>query len=119
MGIEYASQRLDILRASRVKTLPRDDLAEEFDDAARRLAKLERQLGSVSSVWCSVCPTELLEKSRIVQLSRGVLTIGASDSATRFEIDRFLRSGGTQQVLQSTAASIRKIKVVLHSDGFD
>ena len=117
MDIDCASQRLRVLRAGRGPKPLRDDLAQEFADAARQLAKLQRQLGSVSTVWCEHCPPQLIGKTRIVQLSRGVLTIGASDAATRYEIDRFLRSGGKQKVVQSTVASIRRIKVVLSADG--
>ena len=45
-----------------------------------------------------------------------MLTIGVSDSAVRYEVDRLLRTGAQRQLVRSCPSTLRKVKVVLRPD---
>lgn len=61
--------------------------------------------------WEEVVPPQLAAKAEIVRLVRGVLSVRVTDSATRFELDRFLRSGGEAALVRRAAGAIRRVKV--------
>lgn len=115
MSLPELTGRLESLRAHRVSRDAAASSADIFHDQGATLAKLERSLGDVGAAWAKTCPEELHAKSSILSLKRGVLTIGAEDSPTRFELDRHLRSGGERALIRASSASVRRIKVVLDS----
>lgn len=84
-----------------------------FAEAARNAARDERRLGNAGDAWAAVCPGELLERTRIMGLSRGALTVATPDAATRFELDRALRSGAERALIRLCSAPVRKVRVVV------
>lgn len=56
--------------------------------------------------------TDRSERATVQSFARGVLTIAASDSATRYEIDRWLRAGGLEVLRKRAPATLTRVKIV-------
>lgn len=87
-------------------------LGAVINGEARALQRLERRLRGVGDAWLAQCPEHLLDKTAIVGVSRGALTIRARDASIRYELDRWLRAGGERAVIAASQAPIRKVRVV-------
>jgi len=81
--------------------------------AARAVAEgLEREhrlTGGLAGAWAALCPAELAERSRVVRFAAGVVTVEVADGATRFRLDRWLRSGGRAALQARAGGGIRRV----------
>ncbi len=102
-------ERLRRFRTPRAMDLSMDRAlgAEE-----KRLKKQTRVVGGLGEKWEEILPPELALSSAPERLSGGVLTIRTADSAARFALDRWLRSGGEQLVKGACATSVVRIRLV-------
>jgi len=107
--------RLESLRRLRVHEGRDLGVSALFERTAADLKRTERSLGAAADAWRAVCPAALLDRTSVVSLNRGVLTIGTDSASTRYELDRVLRSGGERELIRSCRASVRKVKVVTAS----
>lgn len=119
MASDPAQEHLDRLRKDR--SLPRRDLSLGFlaDQFKRDVAKPYKQLGGLSVLWAELVPAHLIERSRLVGLSRGVLHVEVDNPAAHFEIDRLLRGGLQKRLIEGhKGPAFRKVqvKVVGRSD---
>lgn len=105
-------RRIESLRGLRVRPGRDQGVAELFRRTASELERAERSIGQASEAWRAVCPSDLLTRTSVVSLNRGVLTVGADSASTRYELDRMLRAGGERAVIRACRASVRKVKVV-------
>lgn len=111
------SQRLKSLREYRVfreRTVAVGPMAAAL---GAEFKQLERRVGGVAGAWGAVCPADLIKRTSVEGVSRGVLTIRADDAGTRFEIDRWLRSGGERELVKKCPTTVRKVKVVIAESG--
>jgi hypothetical protein len=101
------------VRGARLR--PRGDasIAGEMDRGLREMARLRREVGACAAAWAGVIPASLAARTRLVGLSRGVLTVAVSDAAARYALDRVLRSGAERAVAMACAAPVRKVRLVL------
>lgn len=81
--------------------------------AAQELRRMRRGLGAVAAAWGQIVPPELAERTALVGISRGVLTVRASDASAKYELERLLRSGGEAAVVRASPVSLRRVRVVL------
>src|SRR4051812_29541263 len=104
---------LERLRANR--NWPERDLSVSGVVASQKkaLAKQHRELAGLWAAWAAGVPARLVERTTVVGVSRGVLTVRVADAAARFELDRFLRSGGEIELVRRAPIGVRKIKLVL------
>ena len=79
----------------------------------QQVTKRHRDLAGIWAAWSAAVPARLVHATEIVGVSRGVLTIRAADTGVRFEIDRFLRSGGEAEVVRRAPIGVRRVKLVL------
>ncbi|MGB0768148.1 MAG: hypothetical protein ACPGYV_10605, partial [Phycisphaeraceae bacterium] len=79
MATDPTQAHLDRLRQSR--SLPRPDLSLGFmtDQFKRDVAKPFRQLGDLAVLWRELVPGPLVQRTRLVGLSRGVLHVEADN----------------------------------------
>jgi hypothetical protein len=100
-------------RDARVRTPYDTSIARDMDEALRELRKLQRAVGGAASAWSQVVPPELAERCRLIGVSRGTLEVRVPDAATRFALDRFLRSGGERAVIAASAPGLQRIRVTI------
>ena len=112
---EVQGDHIARLRENRTYPLRARDLKHDFALIEKTLQRDQRRLGAVARAWTANCPHKLLPRTSVIAMNRGVLTIGADDSSTRFELDRWLRAGGEEQIIKGTRTTLRKIKVVVQS----
>jgi len=107
-----AQEHLDRLRKNRM--LPNPDLSLGFvaEQFKRDVAKPFKQMGDLAVLWRELVPAALVERSRLVGLSRGVLHVEVDNPAAHFEVDRLLRGGLQKQLIQShRGAAFRKVSI--------
>lgn len=105
-------REIESLRRYRVRGERDLSLRAEMDGRARDLKKQERGLGGIAEAWAGVVPPELAERTVLVGVSRGVLTVRAADSVTKWELEVLLRSGGEAELLRRSPVSVRRIRIV-------
>jgi hypothetical protein len=107
-----ASARLESIRARR---LPRER-ATPIGDAIERLTRSmrthESALAPARLAWAEIMPKIIAERSSLVSLRAGTLTIRITESPTRFAADRLLRAGAEIRFLKRCPRSIRRLRLV-------
>jgi hypothetical protein len=83
-----------------------------FAAAALWLERSRRRLGKVAQAWQGVCPAQHVERTAIVGLAAGTLTVRVADDATRFEIDRALRAGAERELIRRCPAGVARVRLV-------
>lgn len=106
-----ADASLNRLRGFRVRE-GRDLSLSDLAAKAREYQRASRSLSAVAPAWEQACPKDLLPKTSIVSLARGVLTIGIDGSSTRYALDRAMRAGGLQTLRAESRAAITRVKYV-------
>ncbi|MCW5777511.1 MAG: DUF721 domain-containing protein [Phycisphaeraceae bacterium] len=98
--------RLQRLRAVREPGVAVGEIARAVAEGLER----ERRLtGGLAGAWAALCPAELFERSRVVRFTAGVVTVEVADAATRFRVDRWLRSGGRAALQARAGGGIRRV----------
>lgn len=110
-GAEAAGARLARLVAARAGRTRDLTIGEQVKGLAGSMRAMDAGLAGATRAWQSVVPPELARSSTIEVLSRGVLRVRVTDSAVRFELDRFLRAGGEARVIGASPAPIRSIRL--------
>jgi hypothetical protein len=114
MKPEQAQGQLDTLRKDR--SLPTRDLSLGFmqEQFKREVAKPYRQLGGLAELWRELLPAHLVQRSKLVGLSRGVLHVEADSPAAHFAIDQHLRGGVMRELIaRHRGPAIRRVQVRL------
>ncbi|MEM9348341.1 MAG: DciA family protein [Planctomycetota bacterium] len=112
MATDPVQDHLDRLRKDR--GLPKRDLSLGFmaEQFKREVAKPYKQLGDLAELWAELLPDRLVQRSRLVGLSRGVLHVEVDNAAAHFEIDRLLRGGLQKQLIEGhKGPAFRKVQV--------
>lgn len=115
VSTELPAELAGIARLRSLRIRPERDLSltREFGAAQVELRRIRRGNRGVAQAWSEVVPTELACRTELKGVASGALTVSVADSATRYDLDRFLRSGGEAAVLRACIAGIRRIKVVM------
>jgi hypothetical protein len=109
MGAAPSLNRLRALRVARVKDAA---LAPEFERLRADLSRRRRGGGGAEAAWEVVVPDALREKAEVVGLSRGVLNVRVRHASARFELDRFLRSGGEAALIRAAMVAIKRVRIL-------
>jgi hypothetical protein len=104
---------LQRLRDARVRPPRNLSLAPDMDRAIREAASQRRSTGGCADAWSRIIPPALLAKTSLEGVSKGVLTVRVPDASTRFELDRFLRSGGQKQLVSACRANLSRVRLVV------
>lgn len=114
MSSDDAMNKLERVRQSRLR--PAKDVTLSFlvKQFERDVAKPFKQLGDLAELWTQLVPGKLVERTRLVGLSRGTLHVEVDNPAAHFELDRLLRSGLQNQLIRShRGPAFRKVQVKL------
>lgn len=80
-------------------------------DVFQQAKHAHKSVGAASVAIAQTFPSHLAEKIQVVQLARGVLTLGVPDASTRYVVDRLLRSGAQAALLKRVPASVKSVKL--------
>jgi len=105
---EYRLKRVGPSRAVRRPTLGIGDALSIEVGAIRRQ---KRAVGGIGRAWAAVLPEALAMHVETIRVNRGVLTVKATDAAGRYELDRWLRSGGRTALIESATTTVRKVRI--------
>jgi hypothetical protein len=105
-------------RPTDLKQLRRWRIRREYDisigasvrDAAARVDEQRKAGRGAGESWEQLVPERVRGRCHVVLVHRGVMTVKVRDAAARFEIDRWLRSGGELELVKR--AGIKKVKIV-------
>jgi len=105
-------------RQLRVKGERNLSVAHEIDEQARLIRSVQRGMTGVSVAWemllaQSGLPREVGEATRIRSFRRGVLTIQVRDASTKYNLSRFLRSGGEARLAKLAPVALTKVRLVM------
>lgn len=103
---------LSRLRGDRVPPRPDQALGREIEKLRAELARRRRGASGGAAAWDALAPAGMRERVDVVGVRRGVLVLHARDAATRFAIDRFLRSGGEAAIVKGSKTALRGVKVI-------
>ncbi len=104
-------------RRARVPAPRELSIAHEVDTQARLIRSVQKGLVASGVAWervltdCGVSDF-LVSSARIRSFRRGVLTIQVRDASARYELSRFLRSGGEARVARAARVALHTIKLV-------
>ena len=87
-------------------------LEAEMSRLAATVSRQKRSLGPASTAWLALCPPELLGATVLLACSRGVLTVQCADHAARYELDRWLRSGGELALVKRCPGALLRVKLL-------
>lgn len=107
--------RFAMVRASRVRPERAQPMGEVFQRQAQSLKQLQRRHLGCARAWETVCPADRIDRTAIVGIKGGALTIGVADHATKFELDRLLRSGAERELVKLAPTTVRRVKLVVDS----
>lgn len=112
---QRAALDIERLRAQRVRPERSRSLAELLDTEHRAIDKAAKAIGPGGQAWIDACPPDHLPSTTVLGLQRGTLKIGVAGTATRFALDRWLRSGGERLIIRAARVAIRRITLVPHT----
>jgi len=84
-------------------------IARTAADATRA----QRRLGELAALWEEIVPAQISRHTAFTGLHRGVLAVAFDSSAAGFELDRFLRGGGEDELRRRYRGSLVRIKTRL------
>lgn len=105
----------DLERLRRSRIAPERDLTlrTPLGFLGQDLKKRARQTGGLGGAWAALVPPDLAAHTTLVSLSRGVLTIKCDDASAKFDLDRWLRTGGEIALVKCAPAGLTKVRLVL------
>lgn len=118
MNPQQAQNQLQSRQDRMLARSKRVEVSGLFATTQRELKRTEKRLAGTAALWERVCPPELIERTCIVGLQRGTLTIGVRDHSTRYMLDRMLRSGLEADLIRRSAVSISSVKLVARPEAF-
>ncbi|MCA9292574.1 MAG: hypothetical protein KDA20_02035 [Phycisphaerales bacterium] len=120
--MDYASPIEHQLAKLREQAQARDHTGRALGGAMaalqRKVKRDARRLAGADEAWNTTCPPHLLDRTAIIGLSRGELRIAVADSATMYELDRCMRSGGEAALARQSAAPIQRVRLTLDARPF-
>jgi hypothetical protein len=107
----FSIRALEDLRKQHARPMRDLAIAGPMGDLMKQIKAQSRRLSGGGQAWAKVVPPQLLERTTVVSLQSGVLKIKVLDSATKFELERWLKQGGQMQVIREAATTINRIKL--------
>ena len=108
-----AQHRLERFRAGRVARVADLDISAALSARTGEIVRRGRAVGGVGRAWGEVVPGDLAARVLDVRLRRDVVTVRVADAAARYELDRWLRSGGWTALINASPTTIRRVKIVV------
>jgi hypothetical protein len=109
--LQKQAEHLENLRQWRNRKRPDLTLGYLKKYVAKKYTRPLKQMGPFAELWQKALPPRLHERTALVALHNGVLTIHIADSPTLYQIDRLMRSGVEHQLKSQAKTAITEIKL--------
>lgn len=106
-----ACARIERMRQRSVRPKPDLSLKRQIATLTGQLETRRRQWGGVGDAWAKTVPAELAYKAEIVGYRGGMLTVRVQDTAARFQLDRFLRTGGEARLIMAAPVGLKRVRL--------
>jgi hypothetical protein len=110
LNLNRLNDDLQRLRGFRNWQHPNTHLSQLIRDACRSVERQHSAAGGIAEAWAEILPPHLTRQAQIVSLARGTLTVRTADASTRYQIDRFLRSGGQAELARRAKVAVTRVK---------
>lgn len=107
------SKELEQLRNHRVPAERDLSIHSLVAEQVRYAQQTRAQLGQFIDLWYQLVPTDIRYRSAIRAFKRGVLTVEVDSASVRFELDRRLRDGLTDEIRRHFHGTLRQVKLRL------
>ncbi len=112
MAKDPYQSHLDGLRERRNRKDPDLSLGFMVGQFKREVQKPYEQLGELATIWGDLVPQELVEHTRLMGLTRGVLRVAVDSSGRLYELDRLLRSGVFDELVsRHRGKAVRRVEL--------
>jgi hypothetical protein len=123
-NLETAGDRLKIYSLQNLLTNKRnpetrdaarlgDVLLPWFEKSVNRPAD---KLDGIAEAWQKLVPTALVDRSRLLGLHRGTLTVALDSAPVRAQLDGLLRGGLLRQLQTESRGALYRIKTCVQGD---
>lgn len=106
-----ADNRLKRVSPSRAVRRPTLGMGDAIKAEVSAIRRQKRAVGGIGRAWAAVLPDVLAEHVESIKVSRGTLTVRSTNAAGRYELDRWLRSGGRTALIEAATTTVRKVRV--------
>jgi hypothetical protein len=105
----------DLDRLRRFRAQPEFDLScrETLARIGQQLQRQHRHVGGLGTLWAELLPKDLLDRTRVLGLWRGILKVQCDDSATLHQVDLWLREGGQTALIRQAPTGLSRVKLTL------
>lgn len=111
-----AHDPLDRLRSLRTRPERARDLGQDMRQQMMTLRKVSRTESALHTAWSAAAPDHLVRACTPVGLKAGKLEIIAPNASVRFQLDRWLRSGGQRELSALARVPIVGVRVRIGSN---
>ncbi|MFA6045399.1 MAG: hypothetical protein WC718_10480 [Phycisphaerales bacterium] len=106
------TQELSSLRKHRVWSKPELSIGPLVEAMRKNLAARANASAGLEDAWAALAPPELRDSGVVGALSAGgILTIKASNSSAKFEIEVWLRGGGEAALRSACTRTLQRVRV--------
>jgi hypothetical protein len=79
------------------------------------ISKPAEKLDGITELWQALVPPNLKERSRLLGLAKGVLTVALDSATVRSELDARLRAGLLRQLQTGSKGAVFKVKTSIQA----
>lgn len=109
----HTPRRLDPLgrlRSMRVRPDSARDLHDDVSSQMKSIRKVSRAESALSQAWSAAAPDAIADRCELIGIRAGQVEIGVPDAPTRYQADRWLRSGGLSELSALAKIPIRGVR---------
>src|SRR5262249_34698819 len=108
-------QQAEIARLREVRAPKTRDLSLQADLSrrARDLRRMAKGLGPLAAAWDEIMPSEVASRTSLLSVSRGVLTVRATDTGVLHALSQALRAGAEERLIRRSPVPIRRVRITI------
>ena len=86
------------------------DLHADMAAHMKTIRKVSRAEAAISQAWEAAAPDAIASRCTLIGMKAGHVEVGVPDSSTRYQTDRWLRSGGLRELSALAKVPIRGVR---------
>ena len=105
-----AAFEIQQLRRHRVRPERDESLGLIMANTADQTRRTQSKFGRLIDLWQQLAPADLVNRTALVGLHNGVLTVDVDSASTAYQVDRLLRGGLTDELRRRFNGSLAKVR---------